>query len=330
MIIQKLISIKEELNLNEINQLLSSYSFVDYRTYRIKKTFLDNYLFSQIKELTKSKSNCLIIARKKEKIIGLITLIDLPWDTDIFGIKMAKIGHIIGGSTDGQNILIKNELINSIIQVCKDKKILHLSCRIDVEDFSSFYVLEKNGFNLMDTVVTYVYDKIKHSIPRIKDIYKVEGFKKDDLTYLRRLAKGSFSKHRFYLDPHIPQRKADYLYEQWIKNACLNKKRDRVLIAKKNDKTPVGFLIYRLNERIFKYTGCRIIGEGLAAISPEGKGAFPSLLKAALNNEIKSIDYAEFDSLIHNYEAIKVYRKFGLDFVRGKYTFHKWLGDSIQ
>lgn len=69
-----------------------------------------------------------------------------------------------------------------------------------------------------------------------------------------------------------------------------------------------------------------VAGRGLSAVLPEAKGAYVSLVKAAIQNIFLHYDYLEFDTQLTNYEVIKVWQKFGFDFIRAKHTFHKRLG----
>ncbi len=309
-----------------IKSLLSIYELNDYRAYRmLDKDRLKEYLFNQVLDSSKRKNNWILVAEDKKEIVGLAVLNFLLWDTKHFGIKMAKISYLMARGNYNQVLAIKNRLLPYLLQLSKKEKIAHLSCRIDISDTSSIHALEANGFRLMDTLVTYAFNRCKHNIPNVKELYKIREFKKEDLDILVNLATRAFTIDRFHLDPFIPNDKADVLYGEWIKNCCKNKIQGKVLIAENDRRCPVGFLTYKLNKELNELTGVRIIGHGLSVVSPQAKGAYVALVKATVKNTIQFYDCAEFDTQLNNYEVIKIWERFKFDFIRAKYTFHKWL-----
>jgi hypothetical protein len=151
-------------------------------------------------------------------------------------------------------------------------------------------------------------------------------FKKEDLENLIAIAKNSFLNGRFHIDPHIPKDKADLLYVEWIKNCCKRKTADEVFVLEKKFR-PVGFFTYNLDKKLLKFTGIKSLGRGIAAVLPEAKGGYISLLIEALKKgklELK-VDLGVFETQIWNYSVIKIWHKFKMDFVGSKYTFHKWV-----
>lgn len=306
----------------EIKELLSMYKFNDYRAYRmLDKDKLKDLLFNQILDLSRLNKHWLIAAYEGEKIVGLVTLSLLPWDTKHFGFNMAKIDYLIG---DTNQPAIGEKLLSYLVQVCKNAKIEHLSCRIDADNISGIHALEKKGFRFMDALVTYVFNRHKHKILDIKELCNIKMFKEKDLQVLVNIARAAFSKDRFHLDRRILYAKANNLFGEWIKNCTRGKYADRVIVAER-DSQVVGFLTFKLNKELQKFTGYKIAGHGLSAVSPEAKGIYPGLVKAAIQYIALNYDFLEFDTQLNNYEVIKVWQKFGFDFIRVKYTFHNWL-----
>jgi len=323
------INVLKKDEIYKINNLISEYKFHDYNAYRmINKDKLREYLFNQISNLSKDKNSQVVLAAESNGPVGLASLTYLPWDTKNFGFKMGKIGYLLGKGNYHSNIRIKNKLLNFIFSLCKEEKFVHLSCRIDVRDITSAHILEENGFKIMDTLVTYVFSRVKNSIPKIKDLYKVRKFKDKDLGKLLALANSSFRQDRFHMDFHFPLNKADALYGEWVKNYCYGKKGETVLVAENKNTEAVGFLAYKLSEDLTKL-GYRVFGEGLSAVSPKAKGAYLSLVKASIKDVLSFADYGEFDTQIQNYEVIKIFQKFDFKIVRTKHTFHKWLGQRV-
>lgn len=313
----------------QIDNLPFLHKFSDYRTYRIiNKDRLNAYLSNQILKLHKDRNSWVVVAREGGKIVGFASLTYLLWDAKHFGFKMGKIGYLAAEGNYERAVAIKNKLLAYLFKLCKKEKIVHLSCRIDVSDTSGIHSLEVNDFRLMDTLVTYVFNRYKHNICGTKDLYRIRAFRKEDLGQLIHIAASTFTKDRFHLDPLIPGAKANVLFGEWIKNYCKNKTSNKVLVAEDNKKSPVGFLAYKLDRELEKLTGIKIIGRGLSASLPESKGAYVALVKAVIQDTVKSYDCAEFDTQLNNYQVIKVWGRFKFDFTGAKYTFHKWFKES--
>jgi len=314
-------------NLETIRRLIIDYEFNDYRNYRVlKKKMVNECLFKQIEDLLSvNKGISVVVFKKGKDAAGLIILTDLPWDSKHFGFKMAEITYLIAKGSYEESYKIKRSLVSFILRMCRQNGTRHLSCKIDTADFSSIHVLEESDFKIMDTLLTYIFNRFKHKIPNLKKLYKTRPFKRKDLNTLLKLAQDSFLNSRYYRDALLPREKADRLHREWVKNYCSNLKDNRAFVAEKGNKV-VGFIIYKKNRELKKLCGTKVVGNGLSAGSPVAKGAYIALIETALEDVIlSSHDIAEFDTQVINYEVIKVYQKFKLDFVRSKYTFHKWL-----
>ncbi|MBM3255261.1 MAG: hypothetical protein FJZ08_03075 [Candidatus Omnitrophica bacterium] len=319
------ISVLDKKDFARIYGLLKRYEFNDYRTYRmLDKDSLYKYLLRQCIAPMRCRDGLLLIAEDNSQVIGLAGLFSLPWDTKHFGVNMARVDFLMAATGHPQVLDLKKSLLSFLIKLCRDKKIACLSCRIDTADICTVHALEENGFLLMDTIVTYVFNRRRHLIPKMKDIYKIRLFERTDLSALQDLASRAFSKDRFHLDPYIPVEKANSLFKEWVKDSCAKRSSHKVFIAQKSGEV-AGFLTFELNKELERLSGYKIAGHGLSAVSPQAKGAYVSLVKAAIEEIASHYDCLEFDTQLNNYEVIKVWQRFGFDFIRAKHTFHKWV-----
>lgn len=313
-------------SLGSIKGLLDTYQFNEYRNYRVlRKEAIDSVLLNQIKDLIAEAKGAVVMAREKEKMVGLASLAYLPWDSRIFGFKMAKIAHIISSGPYANALRIKQRLILFLLELCKKKNITQLSCRLDSADISGIHALEALGFKIMDSTVTYIFNRIKHKIPRLKVLYPTRFFRKKDLRFLLKLADNTFLKGRYYKDIYFPRDKVNRLYREWIRSYCLEPDNHRVIVAESKGNI-AGFLVYKKNRELKRICKIKVFGSGLSAVSPLAKGAYPVLVKSVVGDVLSSnYDIGEFDTQLDNYEVIRVWQRFGFDFVKSKYTFHKWL-----
>jgi len=319
------IEILSRNRLTDIRSLICQYQFNDYRYCRLPKVKLDEYLIDCITRVLKNNTkNQVFIATDQRAIVGMTILNFLQWDTKHFGFNMAQLKYLMaeGDYCCGHNI--KDLLLAAISRYCKKEGITHLSCRIDTEDHSAVHALENNEFKLADTLVKYVLNCHKRKICDIRNLCKVRLFKDQDLPALVEIAKTSFTKDRFHSDPSIDQEKADDFYVKWITSACQDNVAGKVFVAEKNN-LPVGFLTVKFDKDFEKLTGCKIGGRGINAVAVEAKGSYPGLAKALIQEGILNHDFIEWDSQVNNYEVIKVWQRFGLEFKRAQHTFHKWI-----
>ena len=308
-------------------QFLSHYEFNDYRNYPLfTKTMLDDYLFTQVSDLLlKDKHSYIAVAKNKKKIVGLVSLVKLPWETRYFGFKMAEIRHLIANGSYDEKIRINDALLWFISQICKKEKVMHLSCKVDAEDFSGIHCLERTGFRLMGSAVTYVFEKGR--IPKFKERCTVRMFKKKDMKAAINLLKTTAIKGRFQIDPYIPKQKANEFYVEWIRNCSRRLWADEVLVAERG-KEIVGFLAYQLNKELEKATGIRCFRANFAVVSPRGVGSFIALLKVATvrGRDVLRADLAEFETQVYNYSIIRVFQRLKIGIGRCRYSFHKCFG----
>jgi len=229
------IELLRQNNLDNLRPLLNDYPYNEYRNYKIfNKDLREKILFHQVADIVRNKDGFCFVIPEKDKILGLISLINLAWDSRHFGFKMAKIGYLIYQGTQ-----LCYELINAVIKICQEEKIKHLSFRVDTQDFFTIHALQKSGFYLVETLLTYTFTQANKISP-LKDIYKVREFKKEDLPYLMDIAKASFSQNRFHIDPYIPKDKADSLYSEWVKNSLFDRDTAFTFVAERGERA-VGF-----------------------------------------------------------------------------------------
>lgn len=321
------ISRLEKADIHKLGLLINSFDFNDYKRYGVfKKEVVCEYILREILKLSSDdKQNWIIVTQDKDKIIGLISLAKISWAREVFGIEMAEIKHIITSAEYGNKKDIIKDPLSFIFQICDKEGISHLSCRISTDDYSAIHSLEEEGFRIMETLVTYLFNKRKHKVLQLKDMSKIRSFKNGDLESLIEMVRGAFPLSRFYLDPKIPNEYVDKFYIKWVKECCKGSLADKVLVAERKGEI-IGFLSYRINKELEKLTGYKIGCQGLSTVSKRGVGVYPALVKKSIQDFVQLYDFAEFDTQINNYEVIKIWQRFGFDFVRSKYSFHKWLG----
>ncbi|WP_027720779.1 GNAT family N-acetyltransferase [Maridesulfovibrio zosterae] len=108
------------------------------------------------------------------------------------------------------------------------------------DDVEELHFLEKHGFNLVDTRISFEKKAVKKidSIPNELILRHALPADEDEVCAI---AQKNFLYTRFHLDPLIPNSIANEIKREWIANYFRNKRGDDMLIAEKNGKV-AGFL----------------------------------------------------------------------------------------
>ncbi len=309
-----------------IKPLIMNYKFNELRNQHVlNKEIAGSYLLQQVADLIAGQSDVFIVM-KRNVIVGLCVLTELSLESKIFGFKMARIEYLIADCGYVGEKEIKDFMVLSIIKFCRNKKILHLSCRMDAGDLSSIHALETAGFRMMDTLLTYGFRSRKYTLPRLKNFWSVRKFSRSDRQRLTDIAGTVFLGSRFYNDVYT-QANAGKFYSAWIRKCCDGDWADNIIVAERNGEI-VGFISYKTDKKLYKFSGLKIVGRGLLA-APFNIPGVPFVLMKALIIEIRDglgADEVELDTQVNNLSVIKMCQKFGLQMFRARHTFHKWLG----
>lgn len=302
----------------ELKPLVNAYPYGDFRNCRIlTKDEQDEYLLAHITGLFRTKGNRAFVCRSGGKIEACLVVGYLDWDSKILDKDMWRFSYFGGAKKSFE--MVRNLLSFALENIDREA---HCSCRVDICDIAAIHALESTGFRLMDTILTWVFHPAM-PVPALRKNVKVRDFREKDLKEIVALAQKSFSSNRFHLDYGIENKKADKLYCQWVRNYCLQASSGLtgVKVAERNKKM-AGFLAYKLNKELDRISKVKVIGQGLMAVAPFARGAGLALVEAAASEVIRNYDLAEFDALLSNNAAIKIYEKFNFKFVKARHTFH--------
>jgi len=316
-------------NLPHIKPLITNYKFKPYYYYNINNRKLSEYFFSLIK-----KENIIFTLEEEEKGLGAASVVNLPWDSEIFEIKMAKIGFILTKENYSHSTDIIHKLIGNILIYCREKGIKHISFQVNSQEISLIHALEKNGFTLMDTIIIYSISlkNIDFENFKLNLEYFIREAKKKDLPAMQELAgKAFFTPNmflsRFYVDPLLRKR-ASILYKEWLKNSFNGEQADIVLVAEIKNK-PVGFITCQLPKReSIEIFNRKIATIPLNAVSSKfrGRGVYNCIMEHALKwFKEQEVDIVEIKTQIINLPVQRVWHKYEGKVVSSYHTFHKEL-----
>lgn len=318
---------------DDVGKFIENYPFHDYRRYKtvkVKKEYLQQHIKSFLPPSSGGESQGdIFCAKMSGDLAGIISLKTLPWDSNLFGIKMGKIEHIIISP------LLELSLQESVIKMlleqaslfARENGVQHISVKVDTADHFLIMKLQNAGFYLVDCLITYI-NEINLKPPSIPSLFHIREYQREDRERIIEISGEAYKDYigRFNVDPHIPKNKVLEFYIEWTKNCCDGIEADAMLVAEKKGKV-AGFLCFKSNKILNDSSDkIRYMGRGLSAISKEGRGAYVSLVAEFIKHSTKTATIIDYDTQINNFDVIRVWNKLGLSYVRSKYTFHKWLG----
>lgn len=310
-------------DLHGIKPLLKQYKFKEFRNCRIfsqeTQTF---YLFRQIEDMLSNRDeNKIIVAVEKNDIVGLASLSKLPWASQIFAVNMGKIEYLISRAQKPEGI---DHLIEKSLKIARNRGLKFLLARVDTADFLALHSLERAGFNLMDSLLTYLFDYRKGKPLAMRRVYPVRQAGKRDFDSIVKIAQMSSWQGHWHADPRISDEKANCLYVAWAKKLLDAWPENPAWVTEKAGKV-VGYAAIQLNQDLAKLTGKSLFSAGAGAVLPEARGAYLSLQTAIIQKCMENKEFALQEVEINNYPSVKILQKLGFELVRSRYTFHKWL-----
>lgn len=220
----------------------------------------------------------------------------------------------------------KNEFVAEILDFSRKHGIDHISCKLLAEKIDLAQSLETSGFLITSNLITYLFVLGATRLPNWRPRYPVRRALPDEKEKILELAWKSFRGTRFYNDPTLNNDQCDELYLEWVRNCFDSGWASAIFVAENSKKDIVGFFTYLIDPRTKEFFGIVKGGGGISACSPEAKGAYFSLLESSIKDVPKVNGFlGEFTTQSENNEVIRIFQKFGLEFGKSEFVFHKGL-----
>lgn len=236
----------------------------------------------------------------------------LPWDTEFFGRRIARVTvH-----------RLSPRIVRAILQWCKTQAIECLYFLADSDHAETVRLAEDHGFRLVDIRIT-LKQNVRNRQVEGKDLSQTVSVRyshPSDIPTLQMIARTSYGYSRFYFDPHFPVESCEALYETWIKRSCEGYA-DQVLVAELNGQ-PVG------------YVTCHLVGKasqgqiGLVGIGPQarGRGVGRTLIEHSLDWFAEhGVEVVSVVTQGRNVAAQRLYQRCGFVTDSVQLWYHKWL-----
>ena len=247
---------------------------------------------------------------------GLLRVADLPWDENIYKVKMGFLTHCLGPISPF-----------SIREALAEAGYRHVVTRVDASDFTLQRRLLEEGFFLADTLVTYITSPLSDPVaekkcPALDLPFVIRDYEPEDRGGVLEITHRMYAHYpsRYHRDPFLRKHSAER-YVSWMEK-YLDGDADKTLVAELEGKV-TAFLSFKYDRRLSQSTQILCYGAGIGASSAQGRGAYSRLLYDAIVYAIaKGSLYSEFDTQIDNYGVLRLYHQLGLRYVRAQHTFH--------
>jgi GNAT superfamily N-acetyltransferase len=278
-------------------------------------------------EIVKNDESTIIQKNKKEQRIAINIYIN-EFDTQHFGIVMATLNW---DQTENINFFKINEiqeLFDKCVKYCISKNIKHAALKANTKNYKIIHVAESYGFNLVNVSVEYAFDYKKQAINSLKNLCKIRNANPNDLVTVLDISKNIFKDFsRFHYDQFLDDRKADDLYQVWIRKSFLGYA-DEIIISEYNSEI-VGFCTIKDNFTTIKgENAAGVILTGVAE-KARGLGIYKSMINEAIIrcSKLENTRYIASSTQAQNIFGQRAWSDLGFKIYNCVYIFHKILGE---
>ena len=231
-------------------------------------------------------------------------------DKDRFGIKTAK------------SVKVTADNLPKIMKFCRNNNVEMLIVRCPANDFPAVHAMEREGFQLMDTLVYYSRDLANTPIPSDTAKVTIRKIRSGEESKVKVVAAEAFRGYfgHYHADERLDNSKCDEVYTSWAANSCVSRNfADEVLVAELNS-IIVGFATLRMNDSA-ESEGVLFCVDS----SVHRMGIYRSFMIRGMEWSLsKSARRMVVSTQFINIAVQKVWVRLGFEPIRGYYTFHKW------
>jgi GNAT superfamily N-acetyltransferase len=210
----------------------------------------------------------------------------------------------------------------SALEFCGTEDVRLLVARIPASEIRLAQALERNRFELMDTLVYYERVLTKEALPPATGDIPIRRIQPGDEQHVSAVARESFRGYmgHYNADPRLDPGKCEDVYIDWALRSCLSRDESSDVLVADMAGAIVGFATLRLNSPKE--------GEGvLFGVAPaaQGMGIYRAFMIHAMDWCLsKGARRMIVSTQISNIVVQKHWARLGFEFRGARYTFHKW------
>ncbi len=255
---------------------------------------------------------------------GFAIVYPLLFDAKVYGFPMGAIKFFY--NSDACLAKVKGHLFHVLHSA--RQQFQHICVKIDVGNRDLLKILIEMGFNLADTIDTYLFERGVTPVVRKRVLFSIRELQPSDGDAVVFTAQEAFLDYngRYHRDP-ILHDKAPLLYQSWVESLLsLNPAGRKVLVAERRGNI-VGFFGYPFHPSLGGVTGKLHGYHGISGVSRRGKGAYVSfcVMDPFVGPKESTLEY---DTSSSNVEVIRVWKALGFSHIRSTAVLHHWEGGA--
>lgn len=283
-----------------------------------------------------------VLATARGAAVGFAGVARQAFETTHFGVEMGSVPFLFAPVEPEARAAAVAALLGAAEDGARARGLAHLSLRLDVHDVAGLAAAQRRGWRVVDTLVTWVHDSgagadaddLEPPAPGGAEFERVTLAKaelplvpREELAPLEEFMRRAYRIDRFHADARLPAARSDELYVAWLHRIFDARWADGAQTIRRDGRL-VGFCSFQHAADVERdYGGPRIIGRGLAAVLPEGKGGYAVLTRMIHRSCPLGSRFQEFDTQIQNFPTVNVWAREGMRFVRARVTLHRWLDE---
>ena len=231
-------------------------------------------------------------------------------DEERFGIRTARAPEVT------------LQVLPSVIEFCRNNAVKLLIARCLVSELRAAQAMEREGFQLMDTLVYYGRDLVQTPVPSDVGKVKWRPMQRGEEEKIKTVAAESFRGYlgHYHADERLDRAKCDEVYTSWTLRLCNSVEPANAVLVAELDGSIVAFVAMRVNNPA---EGEPVLG-GVTP-SAQGQGIYGSLMINSMKWCLsKALSRIVISTQITNLAVQKVWTRLGFEPSHAHYTFHKW------
>jgi ribosomal protein S18 acetylase RimI-like enzyme len=267
------------------------------------------------------------VGRDGPSVSGLAAWSHLPWDSEQFGFEAGRVDLLVAAGDYRRARQREEALLCALLESCRHRGIRHLIARVDAGDFSAIHALEAAGFETIDGIQTFSLTLGDSMVPENRNDCEVRLFRQQDLEQILTIARSSYIFDRFHADCAVPPEIADAVNETWLRNSCLGKATDSVVVAA-DGRQVLGYVTCKIDREtgpgLGLLFGSIVLVATAAAARGRGVGRAATFGALAWFCE-QGVRVVEVGTQLRNLPAGRLYESCGFRLVRVSLTLRKLL-----
>lgn len=242
-------------------------------------------------------------ASSRNKVVCACAIKPLSWDTNHFGLPMAKLTLAAAPECNPDSV---HELLETTITLMnKEKPRLHISCEVDIDDYNCLNPLLNLGAIILDIKREYRWTSFKGIRPP-KFLSQIRDYRAEDKNRVMRIFEQSDFKSRFTRDKLLSHTKTAELYKIWLEKLLDGKEDDRIaLVAERNGEVQACGTIEKHD---LSHAGVNInmMSGGIYVSTPQARGSYYPIIYSLTEKASLTCKTSQTCVSLNNHSAIRV------------------------